>query len=301
MKALLVGLGGIGKNVYVPELTRNGFDVTTVDSHVREAHYPSISQLPNVQYDLGIIATPNYTHFDLATEAAEYCKNILVDKPGVGSLEKWRLLKTQNSTVHFALIKNNLYRYFDNIFEPYYKSGVLSAVEINWLNANRVPQPGGWFTDKSRAFGGVAYDLFPHLYCFMYLIFGNLHKDQIEPVSHYQHQRWNLQTVGETDYGRVDRTGIYNVCDYAEEFLEYTPWHNPVRIPITLRASWKEGRNDQTVRLYLKDGSVMTYEFGLCPSYAYGAMFYDTMTQYYVSEDTHEELDRFIHLRLEAF
>lgn len=300
MKALLVGLGGIGKNVYVPELQRMGFEVTTVDPKTKEAHYPNIEQLPNVQYDLGVIATPNYTHFELAAEASEFCRNILVDKPGVGSVDAWRKLKTQHTSTNFTLIKNNLYRYSDNVFEQYYRSGLLVAVEINWLNANRIPQPGGWFTDKSKAFGGVAHDLFPHLYCFLYLIFGNT-KQEVRPISRQQYQRWNLETVGDTDYGRVDRTGVYNVADYAEEFLEFAPWHNPVRIPITLRASWKEGRDDQTVRLYLKDGSVVTYQFGLCPSYAYGNMFYDVLTQYYVSEDVHEELDKFIHRQLEAF
>lgn len=299
MKAVLVGMGGIGKNVYLPELERIGFDVYTVDRAKGRADYESIFDLPNRTYELGVVATPNFTHYEVASQLSALTNRIFVDKPGVGSYREWQALKTSHPSAEFTLIKNNLYRNSLTGLTEYFKSGQVESIELLWMNKNRIPNPGSWFTNEETAFGGVAHDLFPHLYCFLYMICNKIDLSLVAPESHNSFQRWNLSKITNTDYGVVDPKGKYNVCDYAEDFLSVL--HMDAEFPVTLRASWKEGYDEQSVRLNLKDGTSVKYEFGLCPAEAYGRMFEDALLREAYTRQQHEDLDRFIHLRLEAF
>ena len=44
MKALLIGAGGIGQNVYLPQLMKKGFTVDTVDS-ILPATYDNVDKV----------------------------------------------------------------------------------------------------------------------------------------------------------------------------------------------------------------------------------------------------------------
>ena len=65
MRALLVGLGGIGANVYLPELIQLGYTVTTVDQQVPQANYSDIDEVRG-EFDVAVICTPNFTHLPIA-------------------------------------------------------------------------------------------------------------------------------------------------------------------------------------------------------------------------------------------
>ena len=53
MKALLIGAGGIGQNVYLPQLINKGFVVETVDSNL-PATYDNIDKVDST-YDVAVI------------------------------------------------------------------------------------------------------------------------------------------------------------------------------------------------------------------------------------------------------
>ena len=54
MKAILVGLGGIGRNVYYPQLINLGFDVTTADLYDTNADYQNVTDAPG-KFEVGIV------------------------------------------------------------------------------------------------------------------------------------------------------------------------------------------------------------------------------------------------------
>ena len=58
--ALLIGVGGIGGNVYLNELRALGYNVTTVDNVVPADHV-SIDDVKGV-FDVAVICVPNYLH-----------------------------------------------------------------------------------------------------------------------------------------------------------------------------------------------------------------------------------------------
>lgn len=285
MKALLAGYGGIGANVYYPELQKLGYDIDVFDTKIPDVTYNRLEQIEK-SYDLAVICTPNFTHKRIASHLAmQGTRRVFVEKPGVADASGWYGLCSSNPKTQFHLVKNNLYREsYGDIFRLIFEKDLI-GVDINWLNKNRIPNPGSWFTEKKLSFGGVSMDLMPHLYCFGYKIFG---KELIDVVCYQKkYQRWNLSQIETTDYGRVNPNGIYDVDDFAFVNGELN------NISIRMTASWKDGYDKQSITLFFKDGSTYEWEFGLCPSEAYGLMLQDT-------SDSHD-LDLAIHRFLGQF
>jgi predicted dehydrogenase len=287
MRALLVGLGGIGSNVYLPQLEKLGYTVTTVDKHVSDADFDDVSLAQGV-FDVAVICTPNFTHEPIARQIALRCLNVFIEKPGLPSAKAWQKLCSDFPNTRFIMCKNNLYRSSYGEFERVLDGSVTpTSIVINWLNEDRVPSPGSWFTNKETAWGGVALDLFPHLYCHLWKLAG-FNADRVDAG---KARMWSLENLSNTAYGAIDSKGVYNVCDYAEEHLDLNG------MPVTIRAAWKCGVDDQVVRVYTED-EVFEWEFGLCPDDAYGSMIENAVLEDY---EFHKELDTWIHTQLEIY
>lgn len=304
MKAIVVGLGGIGMNVYIPQLEKLGYSVATVDPNV-PAEYSTVNDIPKTnKYDIAIVCCPNIHHLNAVLELTDVCETILVEKPGLANTKAW------NNVIHgfldhnIFLVKNNLYRESIHTYMDLLDLEEVSKIEINWLNKDRIPNPGGWFTNREMAFGGVTHDLFPHLYCFMFALIPFHLFNHLIPKT-FKMQRWNLDNIdGNTDYGTVNKDGVYDVCDYAEAHY-MIPRDHSEPLPITLRASWKEGYDDQAIYVHYKDGRKLKLEFGLCPDSAYGKMIESAAQNKFMGEDRQtwieQDLDQWIHAHLEWF
>lgn len=288
--ALLAGLGGIGKNVYYPEIINLGYQLDVFDIISQEANIRSIKNISK-SYDLAVICTPNFTHKEIADKLASVgTRRIFVEKPGLASALEWDQLCKKYPKTQFSLVKNNLYRSsYDNLLELFKEKDVV-AVDINWLNKNRIPSPGSWFTNKTLSFGGVSKDLMPHIFCFALKLFGleNLVKADLK---FEKHQRWNLSTATGTDYGTVNPAGIYDADDYAraQGIINY----EGKDISLRMTASWKEGYDKQSVTLFFRDGTTYEWEFGLCPADAYGTMLEDFSSSENIDKELHHFLEKF--------
>lgn len=306
MKAIVVGYGGIGKNTYVPQLEKLGYSVDVVDPYAIFAEYQDVKHVPKSnKYDVAIICCPNNYHLEAILELTDVCNTIMVEKPGVANTKAWLNLLHKFPNHKIVLVKNNLYRKNIETFESLINDiEDVAKVDINWLNKDRIPSPGSWFTDKSKAFGGVTHDLFPHLYCFMFMLFSfHIYKNVLPKT--FKMQRWNLNNIsGSTDYGEVNLGGTYDVCDYAEAHY-LLPRDESEPLPVTLRASWKEGYDDQGIHVYYKDGGHCYQPFGFCPNEAYGEMIKATVEgrfmQHYEFTWVEQDFDKWIHAHLEQF
>lgn len=303
-QAIVVGRGGIGMNVYIPQLEKLGYHVTTVDPNL-PANYSTVNDVPKTdKYDIAIVCCPNVHHLNAVLELSDVCPVILVEKPGLANSDAWRNTIQRFPHHRIIMVKNNLYRRSIDAFTTIADNDDLEKIEINWLNADRIPNPGGWFTNSEMAFGGVTHDLFPHLYCFMFAMVG-WQAMQYATAHTFDMQRWNLDTLGDsTDYGKIDKTGTYDVCDYAEAHY-LLPRTGNTPLAVSLRASWKEGHDDQGVHLYFKDGRKIHLETGLCPDEAYGRMIEDVMNNKFMGDERQtwieEDFDLWIHMQLEGF
>jgi predicted dehydrogenase len=287
-KALIIGLG-FGQAVYKPVLTELGYEVITVDMDTSKgADFSSVEDAIRVhsKFDTVNICTPNFTHIELARKVANHTKIVFVEKPGVVNSEAWRWLCVDYPETRFMMVKNNQYR--DSIKQFKELADKSTTVKVIWNNKNRIPNPGSWFTTKDLAFGGVSRDLIPHMLSYYVAL-----TDYTKGTKLYSNaiQRHELKNIIDTDYGRVDHNGTYNVDDFCEfEFSNSgTKW--------ILSANWKDDKADD-VYISFDDNK---FPLGLCPEDAYKAMIENAVLNLNNNEFWQEQLaqDIWIHKQIE--
>lgn len=284
--ALVVGLG-IGE-LYCSVLGRLNFHVETLD--LNPAKNPTYTSMNDIhkKYDISIICTPNYTHESIARSLANKSDIILIEKPGVKDRESWKSLVEDFPSVRIMMIKNNMWRH--NIPDMLKLAKKSDVVTLNWINKDRVPNPGTWFTTKELAYGGVSRDLMPHLLS----LYMALHPEYIPSnCSISSKRRYMLSDLTQTDYGMVDKNGTYDVDDYCQVQLE--KW--------TLTADWRNTEYDRrNIDFYIDNQVVETVELGLCPEEAYESMIKDVMLNKKNQDfwDHQKVVDLWIHDILEA-
>jgi predicted dehydrogenase len=261
MKSLVVGLG-IGR-LYVDVLTKMGADVVTVDTDATKN--PSFINFAEAcasnKFDTVHICTPNFTHEDLFYE---YLKSnpkensiVFVEKPGFKTAQRWQ--KATDAPVRLMMVKNNQYR--SNIKDMENDANKSIAIYGRWINYNRVPNPGTWFTTKELAWGGVSRDLMPHMLSYVPIFVPDYRNSKI--VTKTVQQRSRLSNLTSSDYGVVKEDGIYNVDDYCSLQLACNG------INVFLTTDWRSMREND-VSIGMNKGSI--YTLGLCPEEAYATM-----------------------------
>lgn len=294
MKSLIVGMG-IGQ-LYKTVLHRLGADVITVDPDISKgADFPNIESaiFAHNNFDTTHICTPNYTHFDLAHKLASISKIVFVEKPGVRYAANWATLIHTHKKTKFLMVKNNMWR--SNIEEMLLKTKEATEININWINKDRVPNPGSWFTTKKLSYGGASRDLMPHLLS-LYISL-NEHWKYSQQIHSSSNVRYQLDELTNTDYGTITQNGTYDVDDICKLSFNYNGqiWN--------LTADWRSLDTDKRNIEMLINGDIINYELGLCPEDAYEKMINET----WKSLDNTSFWDRqflydfWIHERIEKF
>ena len=287
-RALIVGLG-IG-SLYYDIYKELGWEIVTVDLN-NEGNYTEISELPNrMVFQTAHICTPNYTHEPIAKEILENhnVDVMFIEKPGLESPQAWNKLVQGNRATRIMMVKNNMWR--NNMVSLADEAATADWIKIYWINKNRIPSPGSWFTDKSKAFGGVSRDLMPHLLSF-YISMNSGWVDTTV-TERFSKQRYKLEDITTTDYGTINPNGVYDVDDYAKLVLN-NRWE--------LVADWASGTHDETkIEFVRNSGDNTDFGFGLCPEYAYKHMIEHAMLmlaadQFWTSQ---YNMDMFIHERM---
>ena len=271
MKSLVVGLG-FGQ-LYVDILKRMGHEVITVDINPdANGDFTELTTAisAHAPFDTAHICVPNHLHYKTALKLAEHTKIVFVEKPGVETINHWRLLTNLNTSTRFMMTKNNQWR--NNIKDITKNCEASDLIQINWVNKNRIPGPGTWFTDKSKAFGGVSRDLLPHLMSIMMSVNKNTYQD-FKVKKYHTEQRWNLSDCTGTDYGVVNENGVYDVDDSAT--MELTDGNKTY----ILYANWKNNLHDDMAIHFYKDGEshLESISLGLCPEQAYEEMIKNSL------------------------
>jgi predicted dehydrogenase len=298
--SLIVGMG-IGQ-LYKQVLEELGHEVVTVDSDVNKmADFINVESAiaAHKNFTTVHICTPNFTHAKLAQQLAPYSKIVFVEKPGVANSEVWMTLVHTYKDTRFVMVKNNQWR--DNIEELRELARKSYLVDIKWINDDRVPNPGTWFTTKELAFGGVSRDLMPHLLS----IYMALEPDwrRANMIRNTAMKVWQLSDLTKTDYGVVNPQGTYDVDDYASITYssENTVWN--------LTANWRSKTGDEREIVFhlrptdsrLDNRSTVKIELGLCPESAYKNMIQDCVANLNNNEfwNHQTEQDYYIHERVQ--
>lgn len=269
MKSLVVGMG-IGQ-LYKEVLLQMGHKVVTVDSDIKKrADLPTVESaiIAHAPFDTVHICTPNFTHESIAHQLGPHSKIIFIEKPGVINSDAWKNLLIAHPRTRFMMVKNNQWRPTINKFKDLAKDSV--GVSINWVNWNRVPNPGTWFTTKELAYGGVSRDLMPHLLSIFMVLEPEYEK--AKQTKKFASQNWQLSELSNTEYGIVNPDGVYDVDDECIfEFEHNTKYWS-------LNANWKSMKHNMiNIMFERKDQTTTEIELGLCPSEAYFSMIKDAL------------------------
>lgn len=289
-RSLVIGMG-IGQ-LYKTVLNNLGHDVITVDMDPsKQADFVSVQDAIRKYsiFDTAHICTPNFTHKRIAEEVSPYTKIVFIEKPGFKTSEEWiNMVKTRPFT-RFMMVKNNMWR--TNIAELHELATKSKTVNFNWINKDRVPSPGTWFTTKDLAFGGVSRDLMPHLLSLYIALNPEWRREPVNGAS--TQMQWELKDLLTTDYGTVNPAGTYDVDDSCH-FSFGNKWN--------LVAKWRDMKHDdRCIQFIMQNNSEIVFELGLCPEDAYQAMIKDSIEQV----DNHKfwlnqyEIDTWIHERIE--
>lgn len=259
MKALIVGMG-IGQ-LYHSVFASLGYEIDTVDSNPEKNATFKTADVVIGEYDIAVICTPNFTHELVARTIANKCKIVLIEKPGVQDSKCWFCLVEDFPNTRFMMVKNNQYRTEIKDFKRLVDANTI--IKVIWNNKNRIPNPGSWFTNRDLAFGGVSRDLLPHMLSYYTCLTDYLdgHK-----LSNFSTQRHSLDEIDNTDYGIVNKDGVFDVDDFAE--LEYI--NNSKKW--MLSANWKNNKSDDVYISFSGKNSAVKHTLGLCPESAYKTM-----------------------------
>lgn len=263
MKVLIIGMG-FG-NLYKSVHTELGHEIVTVDTN-GSAAYTNLDDAIRVhtKFDVVHICTPNFTHVKLARKVAFVSKIVIVEKPGAANALAWKQLVEDYPKTRFMMSKNNMWR--DNINDLQHYAAEAETVSFNWINKDRVPSPGSWFTTKSLAYGGVSRDLMPHLLS-LYIALNPKWVSDCITTSNIK-QNWTLDQLSNTEYGSANPDGVYDVDDLASVTFD-DKWF--------LTANWRDKVADnRSIEINLPTSKI-TVELGLCPESAYKAMVVDAI------------------------
>jgi len=291
-RSLIIGMG-IG-GLYKQVLTELGHEVVTVDKDPSKgADYTEIKPALNGRwFDTAHICTPNFTHKSLAEDISAYARIVFIEKPGVKNSEEWQELVRVRPLTRFMMVKNNMWR--DNLDEMRSYVDHARTVKIKWINKNRIPSPGTWFTTKELAYGGVSRDLMPHLLSLYIALNSNWRTATM--TGEESRQKWTLDKIEDSEYGTVNRDGTYDVDDLAK--IKYMQNGRVWK----MEANWADNQADnRSIEFEMDDGTTKRFELGLCPEEAYKAMISDAIE----NVDNHDfwirqyEYDTWIHERIE--
>lgn len=265
MKSLVIGLG-IGK-LYKQVLKELNADVFTVDLDPSKG--PDFTSVKDAfaaqQYDTIHICTPNSTHENIYNEWLKTNPSpdaiAFVEKPGFKTYDAWKRAVHRKKT-RIMMVKNNQYR--DNIDEIISDMRNSEYISLRWINYDRVPHPGSWFTTKEKAWGGVSRDLLPHLLSYVTTAFPTQHLNA-KIISKSVQQRNTLGDLISSDYGVVNHNGVFDVDDFCQIDLAIDG-HK-----LRLIADWRSLReNDVCIETF--NAVSKKHPLGLCPENAYKSM-----------------------------
>jgi predicted dehydrogenase len=259
--SLIVGMG-IGQLYKSVAKTLNLKPITVDQDISKSADFTNIGPaiISYENFLVGHICTPNFTHEKIARSIAPFCKIVIIEKPGLKDADSWRNLIQDFPDTRFMMVKNNMWR--SNIDALKLQAFRARYVDLLWINKDRVPNPGTWFTTKELAYGGVSRDLMPHLLSMYIALNPDWRKENIN--GKLKVTNWQLIDLLSTDYGTVNPHGIYDVDDYCQ--IDFgLKWK--------LKANWKDDQADRRcIDFYTNDGLIETFELGLCPEEAYANM-----------------------------
>nr|WSW43216.1 Gfo/Idh/MocA family oxidoreductase [Streptomyces sp. NBC_01001] len=178
VRVAIVGLGWAGRELWLPLLTEHAdFEVVAVtdtEPAAREAFgvvpgipvYATLDALTPRSIDLAVVAVPNYLHAEVAATLLGKGISVFLEKPVCLTSDEAETLAAAERSGGAMLLAGSAAPYRSDVgalarLVP--DLGHIRHVDLSWVRARGIPKAGGWFTQRSKAGGGVLFDLGWHL------------------------------------------------------------------------------------------------------------------------------------------
>ncbi|MDL5205427.1 Gfo/Idh/MocA family oxidoreductase [Streptomyces sp. ALI-76-A] len=178
VRTAVVGLGWAGRELWLPRLTGHAdFDVvavvdpapparTALDAAPGVPVHPTVDALTARAVDLAVVAVPNHLHAEVAAGLLGRGISVFLEKPVCVTSGEAGTLAAAEQRGGAVLLAGSAAAHRGDVtalarLVP--ELGHIRHVDLSWVRARGIPQAGGWFTQRSKAGGGVLFDLGWHL------------------------------------------------------------------------------------------------------------------------------------------
>ncbi|MEU9233182.1 Gfo/Idh/MocA family protein [Streptomyces subrutilus] len=178
VRVAVVGLGWAGRELWLPLLREHAdFDVVAVTDTEPAARaafdggpgipvHATVDALDARSVDLAVVAVPNFLHARVAAALLRKGISVFLEKPVCLTSDEADLLAAAERGGGAMLLAGSAAPYRSDVgalarLVP--DLGHIRHVDLSWVRARGIPKAGGWFTQRSKAGGGVLFDLGWHL------------------------------------------------------------------------------------------------------------------------------------------
>ncbi|MFF3487389.1 Gfo/Idh/MocA family protein [Streptomyces sp. NPDC002701] len=178
VRTAVVGLGWAGRELWLPRLADHAdFDVVGVVDPAPAARaaldavpgvpvHPTVDALTAAAVDLAVVAVPNHLHAHVAAELLGKGVPVFLEKPVCLTSEEAGTLAAAERDGGATLLAGSAAPHradVNALARLLPELGRIRHVDLSWVRARGIPRAGGWFTQRSKAGGGVLFDLGWHL------------------------------------------------------------------------------------------------------------------------------------------
>ncbi|MEK0315671.1 Gfo/Idh/MocA family protein [Cohnella sp. 56] len=174
------------------------------------------------EIDAVVVGVPNKWHADLAIQALEAGKHVLLEKPmGINAEAAARIQEAHRKSGKTLMIAHQLrwvwpVRQIKKLIEEG-KLGTIYYVKANWLRRKNIPGWGSWFTRMEDSGGGPLIDVGIHLLDLALYLMGN---PTPASVSGSTYANFGPRKLGIGNWGTHNWDGFFDVEDLATAFVK---------------------------------------------------------------------------------
>jgi len=183
--------------------------------------YHDLLDQPDI--DAVTIAVPNHLHAQVAIDALEARKHVLLEKPlATNAKDAARIVETARKVKRTLMVAQNLrFHRHTQMAKVVIDRGDLGEVyhaRSFWLRRSGIPRIGSWFTRKAQAGGGCLLDLGVHMLDLCLHLLGEF---DVKSVCAQTTAKFGPRDLGQMDWGRseIDPKHPFDVEDHGVALL----------------------------------------------------------------------------------
>ncbi|GGJ02352.1 oxidoreductase [Alicyclobacillus cellulosilyticus] len=228
-------LGGAAEVVAVTDAYLALAEQLAADFQVRKVYASAAELLADPDVDAVIICVPNKYHAQLAVEALQAGKHVVLEKPmAINATEAKKVVEAQRAADRLLMVPHQM-RWepvVEQVKEQVAKGalGRIYHAKTGWMRRKGIPGWGTWFTQKAESGGGPLIDIGVHMLDLALYLMGNPRPVAVTGATFAEfgpHRR------GIGSWGRPNWEGTYDVEDLASAFIRMEDGST-----LTLEVSW---------------------------------------------------------------